>query len=333
MLSLDDKVYKGRGENWFIKVAVEELGVLSRNKVTSTNKISSVKQQELMKKLNQKKIKWIIKEVDKRDMGVWTIAQIQDITKQHAYRVYRKYKNKSEPKLLNCGRKPKEISGEDRKIIIETFKEHPVGACNMELILKERGINMPHNKIHGIMREEKLAKEDLKKQRRRKWVRYERKHSLSLVHTDWFTHKGKEGIVFIDDASRFITGCEIFDNANTDNSLLVFSNSLKYGKPKQVMSDHGTQFVSVEAEGKTIGVSRFTEYLRELGIKHIKSRIKHPQSNGKAERVVGTMKQLWNYFGSIEKAVEYYNYRRPHMSLNNGKLRTPYQAFLDKTRK
>lgn len=286
-----------------------------------------------MKKLNQKKIKWIIREVDKRDMGVWTIAQIQDITKQHAYRVYKKYKNKGEPKLLNCGRKPKDIPEEDRKIITETFKEHPIGACNMELILRERGINIPHNKIHKIMREEKLAKEDLKKQRRRRWVRYERKHSLSLVHTDWFSHKGKEGIVFIDDASRFITGCETFNNANTDNSILVFSKSLKYGKPKQVMSDHGIQFVSVEAEGKTIGVSRFTEYLRELGIKHIKSRIKHPQSNGKAERVVGTMKQLWNYFGSIEKAVEYYNYRRPHMSLNNGKLRTPYQAFLDKTRK
>ncbi len=286
-----------------------------------------------MKKLNQRKIKWIIREVDKRDMGVWTIAQAQDITKQHAYRVYKKYKNKSEPKLLPCGRKPKEISDEEKRVIIETFKEYPVGACNMELILRERGIFIPHNKIHRIMREEHLAKEDLKKQRRRKWVRYERKHSLSLVHTDWFTHKGKEGIVFIDDASRFLTGCQIFNNANADNSISVFNLSLKYGTPKQVMSDHGTQFVSVEAEGKLLGESRFTEHLRELGIKHIKSRVKHPQSNGKAERVVGTLKQLWNYFGSIDKAVEYYNYKRPHMSLNNGKLRTPYQAFLDKSRK
>ena len=203
----------------------------------------------------------------------------------------------------------------------------------MELILREKGVNIPHNKIHKIMRAEKLAKEDLKKQRRRKWVRYERKHSLSLIHTDWFTYKGKEGIVFIDDASRFLTGCEIFDNANTDNSILVFTKSLKYGKPKQVMSDHGTQFVSNERHWCNNPVeSRFTEHLGELGIKHIKARVKHPQSNGKAERVIGTLKQLWNYFGSLDKAVEYYNYKRPHMSLNNGKLRTPYQAFLDKSR-
>ena len=285
-----------------------------------------------MKKLNQRKIKWIIREVDKRDMGVWTIAQAQDITKQHAYRVYNKYQGISDPKLLSSGRKPKEISEEEIKIVKDTFKEFPVGACNMELILREKGIVIPHNRLHKIMKQEKLAKEDLKKQRRRKWVRYERKHSLSLVHTDWFTHKGKEGIVFIDDASRFLTGCQIFNNANADNSIRVFDLSLKYGKPKQVMSDHGTQFVSVEAEGKAFGKSRFTEHLRELGVLHIKARVKHPQSNGKAERVVGTLKQLWNYFGSIEKAVEYYNYKRPHMSLNNGKLRTPYQAFLDKSR-
>lgn len=100
------------------------------------------------------------------------------------------------------------------------------------------------------------------------------------------------------------------------------------------MSDHGTQFVSNERHLCNNPVeSRFTEHLRERGIKHIKARVKHPQSNGKAERVIGTLKQLWNHFGSLDKAIDYYNYRRPHMSLNNGKLRTPYQAFIEKSRK
>ena len=38
--------------------------VLSRNKVTSTNKISSAEEQNLMKKLNKKKIRWIVREVE-----------------------------------------------------------------------------------------------------------------------------------------------------------------------------------------------------------------------------------------------------------------------------
>jgi transposase InsO family protein len=100
-----------------------------------------------------------------------------------------------------------------------------------------------------------------------------------------------------------------------------------------MMSDHGTQFVSVNAEGKEQGESQFALALREIGTKHIKARVKHPQSNGKAERVIQTIKKLWNELGSFDKAVEHYNYKKPHMSLTNGKLRTPYQAFLEKKRK
>jgi len=73
--------------------------------------------------------------------------------------------------------------------------------------------------------------------------------------------------------------------------------------------------------------------LKSYGIKRIKARVKHPQSNGKAERAVGTIKRLWDQLGNLDKAVKLYNFTRPHMSLTNEKLRTPYQAFLDKARK
>jgi len=54
--------------------------VSSQNKVISITQISPVEQQDFMRKLNKRKIKWIIKEVDKGEKGVWTIAQIQKIT-------------------------------------------------------------------------------------------------------------------------------------------------------------------------------------------------------------------------------------------------------------
>jgi len=53
-----------------------------------------------MKKLNKQKIKWIVKEVERRELGVWTIARAQNITKQHAYRVVKRYRN-CEPELKN----------------------------------------------------------------------------------------------------------------------------------------------------------------------------------------------------------------------------------------
>ena len=70
-----------------------------------------------MKKLNKKKIKWIVKEVERREIGVWTIAHVQNITKQHAYRIAKKFKD-CEPEFKNCGRKPKQITDEEKNIVI-----------------------------------------------------------------------------------------------------------------------------------------------------------------------------------------------------------------------
>jgi putative transposase len=274
-----------------------------------------------MKKLNKKKIKWIVREVERRELGVWTIAKAQKISKQHAYRVAKKFKNR-EPEFKKCGRKPKQITNEERKIVIETYKEIRASATMIEQYLDEKGVHINHNRIHRILLEAKFAKEEHRKKKRRTWVRYERKHSNSLWHTDWFEYKNKQGIIYIDDASRFIPSHGEFDNANTENSLKIFRRGLKYGIPKQVMSDHGTQFEE-----------KFMEGLKEVGSKHIKARVKHPQSNGKAERVIQTIKKLWNELGSFDKAVGHYNYKKPHSSLTNGKLRTPNQAFLDKQRK
>ena len=274
-----------------------------------------------MKKLNKRKINWIVREVERRELGVWTIAQQQNISKQHAYRVAKKYKN-SEPDLKKCGRKPKQITDEVRKIVIQAYYEIRASAVMIEQYLNEKGIHIGHNKIHRILLEAKLAKQEQGKKNRRKWVRYERKHSNSLWHTDWFEYKGKQGIIYIDDASRFIVSHGKFDNANTENSLRVFKQGLKCGIPKQVMSDHGTQF---EAQ--------FTDGLKDFQVKHIKARVKHPQSNGKAERAIQTIKKLWKELGSFDKAAEHYNRKKPHSSLTNGKLRTLYQAFLEKHRK
>ena len=57
----------------------------------------------------------------------------------------------------------------------------------LETILDKRhGIKIPHNRIHKILKNHRLASNDTNKQRRRKWVKYERRHSMSLWHTDWY---------------------------------------------------------------------------------------------------------------------------------------------------
>lgn len=289
-----------------------------------------------MKKLNQKKIKWIVREIDKGERSVYRIAKTMDITPQWTREIHRVYHETGEyPFPHKPGRRPRPVSNEEKESVLQTRKEHPLsGAVALEKILDSKGVHIGHNRIHQILKQEGLSREEPRKQRRRKWIRYQRRYSNSLWHADWFEKQQDQVILFEDDASRFITGYGVFNNANTKNTVCVLKQAIDdYGIPRQIMTDHGTQFTSLSRENcKNPKPNKFQETLEDFGIKHIKARVKHPQSNGKVERAILTIKQLGGYFGCWDVAICYYNFERPHSSLENGCLRTPYQAFLDKSR-
>lgn len=309
--------------------------MLSRFNVLSGNKLRLAGKQAFMKKLNKKKIRWIVREIDKQELSVYSIAKQQKITPQHARRVYRKYKDVKDPVLNNPGRKVKIVKPEEERLVEKTFKEYGCSAVMLESILREKKKYMSHNRIHKILKSKGFAKSEPMKQNRRKWVRYERKHSLSLVHSDWGEYRRWKFILVEDDASRFIMGSGKFKHATSENTIKVIKRSLEYGIPKQFHSDHGSVYTSNDGPNKKKGEGQVEKYLKAVGVQQIFARIKHPQSNGKLEKLVHTIKRLWNHTGSFEKAVKLYNYKRPHMSLTlaNGKLRTPYKAFIDKKRK
>ncbi|MCL5117464.1 MAG: hypothetical protein M1124_01380, partial [Candidatus Marsarchaeota archaeon] len=71
--------------------------------------------------------------------------------------------------------------------------------------------------------------------------------------------------------------------------------------------------------------------LNEYNIEHVLARVKHPQTNGKLERGFCTLEFLIKHFeGDIERAVNFYNFERPYMSLFDGNIKTPYMAFMEK---
>lgn len=113
-----------------------------------------------MKKLNKQKIKWIVKEVERRRNGFYTTAKIQNITPQHACYIYRKYRKCKDPILLRPGRKPKMITNEERNIAVQTCKEIRASAVMIEQYLDEKNIHINHNRIHKILLEAKSAKEE-----------------------------------------------------------------------------------------------------------------------------------------------------------------------------
>jgi putative transposase len=288
-----------------------------------------------MRKLNQRKVRWIIREMEKGEMSVYSIAKLQGITPRWARELYKCFQETGNyPYPKRPGRPPRPISENDRTRVLAMKERHPIsGALTLEKLLDREGDHIPHNRIHKILREEGLAKNEPKKQKRRKWVRYQRKHSNSLWHTDWFeTEDGEHILPLEDDASRFITGFGTFTREAAKNGVLVLEKAIKaYGGPKQTMTDHGTPFTSLERKTcKDPKPNAFQKCLASHDIRHIKARVKHPQSNGKVEKLGDTLFKLQKHYDSWEEVIEYYNYERPHWSLKTEECETPFKAYIRK---
>jgi len=284
-----------------------------------------------MAKLNEQKVRWIVQQ-KLRGRGSGEIALIQRVSRRRVEQIWQAYRRDGVvPALKKPGRPKKEpLSKEDVELILRAYDEFKVNALTLEKVLKHNyGKVIPHNRIHAVLREAGRALPQPNKQKRRKWVRYEREHSMSLWHTDWKPLPDDWWwIAYLDDASRLVVSQGVFKEATTDNSINVLERAIaKYGCPREILTDRGTQFYASEGERKEKGISRFEAYLAEKGIKHILCRVSHPQTNGKLERFYGVYDQKKHQFKDIDEYVHWHNKVKPHLSLNLENLETPIQAF------
>ncbi len=266
----------------------------------------------------------------------WTTYQARKIAGVSIRRVNQVYSAYLETDSIpdigkNNGRPSKPVEDWEIGLVRVAWVKYRVSADTLErLIERDYGKHIGHNRVHKIMLTLGFAKRKAKKDVRKKdWIRYERRHSLTAVHIDW--HYDGKTYVFavIDDASRKILALLECDSATTDASIQGMEEALKHGTIKQCISDHGAQFIANITDGN----SRFTAFLESKGIRQILCRIKHPQSNGKIEKWFEVYDRNRHAFESQESFLYWYNEVRPHRSLRFEVLETPAQAFLRKMRK
>ena len=99
------------------------------------------------------------------------------------------------------------------------------------------------NTIHKVLMGEDMAEVQPKKSGRRRRVRYERTYSNSMWHTDYnLLDDGRWFIVYMDDASRCITGFGVFDAATGRHALDVLGRAMEeHGIPASILTDRGAQ--------------------------------------------------------------------------------------------
>lgn len=124
-------------------------------------------------------------------------------------------------------------------------------------------------------------------------------------------------ISVIDGYSRYIIHHELRMSMQEFDVQLTIQRALeKFPDVKpRIISDNGSQFISKD----------FNNYIRIVGLQHIRTSIAYPQSNGKIERYHKTIKteclqkqsfiNLDDARNQIQKYVDYYNNKRLHSSL------------------
>jgi transposase InsO family protein len=125
--------------------------------------------------------------------------------------------------------------------------------------------------------------------------------------------------VAIDDFSR-LAYVEVLDDDRATSAIGFLRRALSFFaghgvQVERVMTDNGSAYIST---AHAIGG-------RALHIKHLRTRPRRPQTNGKAERFIRTMLGGWAYgriYGSsrerraaLDRWLDFYNHRRPHGAL------------------
>ena len=284
------------------------------------------------------KISFLVRQHQKAELSACQICKLAKVSKSTFYRTVNNFQGmsyyfirKKVAGMEPLGRPAKQISLEHARAVIQKRIESKGNEKVVSKMLEKEGVKISHYKVYCLLKSAGLIHMLSKKRKKKKWVRWQRRHSLSLWQTDWSVFRGKLLIVILDDASRLIVGWGLFDSATSENSVRVMKEAIaKHGKPKAMLTGRDTQFYASSKKGKPSGKNLFQQFLDANGIKHILARVNHPQTCGKIERIFGEIKmriEKRHDFQTVDETVEWHNNIKPHMSLNFDELETPAQAF------
>ena len=214
----------------------------------------------------------------------------------------------------------------ERRVVELRRKTPDWGARKLRVKLAEQGIDLPVATIHRILlRYGLVAEQDRGRPAPR---RFERQQPNELWQMDfkgmpagWQT-AGLLPLSILDDHSRYLLGLQAQQQtaATGVRATLeeVFSVS---GLPRQMLMDHGVRWWNSQGAGWT----RLSVWLMQQGIELRFSGIRHPQTQGKVERLHGSLHRALQCRGRPRRREDWqgwldafraeYNHERPHEAL------------------
>ena len=161
-------------------------------------------------------------------MPIKTAALAQKVSRVAVWKIMQRYKKDGEYALRNHkpGRLFESLSPKFYELVVEEWKKNKCGARKLHVILKSKGFSVSLRKISQVMVKEGFQKPCPKRQKPRRYKRYEWPLPNYMWHTDWHVIKseklkGENIIVYLDDCSRKVMGY-VVGAMTTRNSVFAF---------------------------------------------------------------------------------------------------------------
>lgn len=209
-----------------------------------------------------------------------------------------------------------------RDKVVKLRRRYEWGPKKIAGYLSHKGYSIDNNQAYRIICQAGLNHPISEPRKTWGTKRFQREHNNSLWQADFKLCDNDYWMIsYQDDHSRFITGSTRIWSPTGENAILLLDRAVKkYGAPKQILTDHGTQFKP--ARGDT---SMFDLHCRELGIEHITASVRRPTTCGKIEAFHKAYQIEAHLFKEHWSFIRYYNFTRPHEGI--GYL-TPAEIYL-----
>lgn len=228
-----------------------------------------------------------------------------------------------------------------RKTLYEVFKKARLGVFENYSSKNLRYRTLEYG-LKRLVKIEKAVEKRLRK-RERRLNRYQKEYPGEMVHTDSsmlpllrgeaITTPREYLYVFVDDFGRWLFADILPDQTSWSAAITLDEALIMLPFPiKTMYSDNGKEFKGA-----------FTSLCREHDIRQRFTQAYHPQTNGKAERVIKTIKQeLLKGHSHVSREerrrhlyafVRYYNQVRKHQSLGNISPLAYLENYVAKTKR
>jgi len=241
------------------------------------------------------------------------------------YRWWNRYQAEGKEGLKEKTRgRPKGLDIDDslKRKVIKLRQRYEWGPKKIAGSLRLKGCDIDNNQAYRIICEAGLNHPISAPRKTWGTTRFQREHCNSLWQADFkLCNDDYWMISYLDDRSRFITGSMKVWNPTGENAMLLLNRAVKrYGAPRQILTDQGTQFKPARG-----GVSAFALHCSERGIEHITASVRRPTTCGKIEAFHRAYELESRLFREHWSFIRYYNYTRPHEGI--GYL-TPAEIYI-----